>query len=177
MRLMNPSHLDTSSAKNLLKQNSEAVEKVSAYFARVLALNDVLLKDGLKETVIREQFLQKLTQIFVDAGRLSIRLWSQRPAFRCHTLGNLAKVPFNVASETLQAHNLHKLDDQEDHSMDGRLTKIMVHPAVLTYGTHEADHYDRHEVLAKAVVWLEADGVVVNGAVADGAVAAGGPVT
>lgn len=107
------------------------------------------------ETSMFETFVEQLARIFIDAGQFSVRIWSQRPSLQWMGLPRLAKEPFNISSAILKAHRLYKLDDPNDHSLDGSLTKIMVHPALLTWGTHDADYYNRQRVLAKAVVWLE----------------------
>jgi hypothetical protein len=54
---------------------------------------------------------------------------------------------------------LHKLEDPTNQEFyEGKMMKIMVHPAILAIGTHDGDHYDydHTQVLAKAVVWLDA---------------------
>lgn len=107
------------------------------------------------ETAMREGFEAELTGIFIAAGNLSVRLWSQRPSLSGLYLHNLKDERFNVSSAILKAHRLHKLGPPNDHILDGKLTKIMVHPALLAYGTHDADQYGRNQILAKAVVWLD----------------------
>ncbi|KAF2213385.1 hypothetical protein CERZMDRAFT_90437 [Cercospora zeae-maydis SCOH1-5] len=155
LRLLHPKHLENEKAKSQLRDSSAAIDAVAKHHAQML--DQDILTDLLRpmELPVHSQFLLELTQIYTIAGRLSIRLWSQRPSVACRFLHQLAHTPFDISSGILQAHALYKLDDPSDHSLDGRLTKILVHPALLTCGTHEAEHYDRQQVLAKAVVWLE----------------------
>jgi hypothetical protein len=150
-------------AKMRLRESRKAVEDSACYFARILSqnLSSSLLQP--MEAAVRREFFAKLTTVFVNAGRLSICLWSQRPALDCRYLSSLARTPFYNSSNILQAHRLYKLDDPDDRSLDERLTKIVVQPAILALGSHEADHYDREEVLAKAVVWLDAERAASGG--------------
>jgi hypothetical protein len=104
---------------------------------------------------MRESFEEDLDQIFVKAGRLSLKLSAQRPLLRVLYLTDLVDREFAVSSDIIEAHALHKLDDPEDVSLDGKMTKILVHPAILAMGTHDADHYDRQQVWARAVAWLD----------------------
>ena len=99
--------------------------------------------------------VEELNQIFLKAGQLAMRVWAQRPEVLLLRLRSLADRPFTVSSDLMEAHALHKLDDPEDRSLDGRLTKIVIHPAVCARGTHSADHFEQHQVWAKAVVWLD----------------------
>jgi hypothetical protein len=155
--MINPINLVSDVAKIRLRESRKDVDDAARYFARILCnnLNSSLLQP--MEAAVRGEFFAKLTKVFLDAGRLSICLWSQRPALDCRYLSSLARKPFYNSSNILQAHRLYKLDDPSDRSLDGRLAKILVHPAILALGSHEADHYDREEVWAKAVVWLDAE--------------------
>jgi len=155
IRLINPKNLESSDARSMSNITQEAVKNVAHDFAR--ALNQDLATARLRQMggSTCEALLKELTQICVQAGRLSIVLWSQRPAIAIRHLSELAQKQFHVASKILQAHPLHVLDDPDDHTLDGRLTKILVHPAVIALGNHEADQYDHEEVWAKAVVWLD----------------------
>ncbi|PPJ53005.1 hypothetical protein CBER1_11215 [Cercospora berteroae] len=155
LRSLHPKHLDTESAKARLQKSHAAIDTVAKHHAQTLDEEMIISLLRPMETPVHAQSLLELTQIYTTAGRLSIRLWSQRPAIACRFLPQLAHTPFDISSSILQAHALYKLDDPEDHSLDGKLTKILVHPAMLTSGTHEAEHYDRQQVLARAVVWLE----------------------
>jgi len=107
------------------------------------------------EESTRDQFLKELSNLFANAGHLSFRLWTQRPSIALRDLSNLPTRTFNANSEYLEAHALHKHDDPKDPRLDGMKTKVVVHPAVLAYGTHDAEQYDQSRIWAKAVVWLE----------------------
>lgn len=102
-----------------------------------------------------EKFADELTQLFVQAGQLAVRLWCQRPALKCLYLDELAAQRFEAGSDILQPHLLHKHSDPLDTSLDGILPKIIIHPAIMISGTHEAEDYDQSRVLEKAVVWLD----------------------
>jgi hypothetical protein len=99
-------------------------------------------------------FKGSLFSIFVDAGELAMQLWSQRPGIVFRSMQELAQERFAVTSDIMQAHPLHKLDDPDDSRLDGRRMVLVVHPAVLRTGTHDAENYDHEVIWAKAVVWL-----------------------
>ena len=107
------------------------------------------------EAAMREPYSKSIVALFEDAGKLSIRLWTQRPALRCLFLTQLGKLGFRIDSAAMQAHGVHKLDDPDDHSLDGKELRMVVHPAVLGMGNHDAEHYEIERVWVKAVVWLD----------------------
>lgn len=105
---------------------------------------------------MRLTFEQEIVKAFQDGGRLSLDLWVERPRLYSGFLQQLADKPFKNGLAVMQAHKLHKLDDCEDQSLDGKLIKIVVHPVMSTTGTHEAEDYGKQRQLcAPAVVWLD----------------------
>jgi len=108
------------------------------------------------ESPTRESYSKTVETLFQEAASLAMRLWRQRTDVRCRYYSHLLKERFSVDSPVMQAHALYKLDDPHDHSLDGKPLRMVVHPAVLRMGTHDADKYDESQVWAKAVVWLDA---------------------
>lgn len=104
----------------------------------------------------RQRCVNDLETLFQEAGRISIRLWTQRTALRVSGLSDLQKYEFKVDSPVMEAHGLHKLDDPEDRRLDGCPIRIVVHPAIFGCGTHDAEEYHKFRVWAKGVVWLDA---------------------
>ncbi|PIA95693.1 hypothetical protein CB0940_10103 [Cercospora beticola] len=125
LRLLHPKHLDTESAKARFQRSHAAIDTVAKHYAQILDEDMIINLLRPMETPVHSQFLLELTQIYITTGRLSVRLWSQRPAIACRFLPQLAHTPFDISSSILQAHALYKLDDPEDHSLDGKLTKIL----------------------------------------------------
>ena len=107
------------------------------------------------ESPTREAYTRALHTIFKQAAELAMRLWTQRPYIRCLGYEQLAQTPFRVDSAVMQAHNIHQLDDVEDHRLDERPVSMVLQPAVLRTGTHEAESYDQSRIWAKAVVLVE----------------------
>jgi len=107
------------------------------------------------ESPAKEACLHALESILREAARLAVLLWSQRPMIQCLWLDALPQERFQVDSHLLQAHPVHKLDDSNDHRLDGHPVRLVVRPAVLRMGTHEGESYSQSRVWAKAVVLLE----------------------
>lgn len=157
LRLFNPQHLkNTEVGQKQLKQVDAlikflAIGHVRDYFDQQSM--QCLLR--VMDNASFEKFTDELTQLFTQAGQLSVRLWSQRPALKCLYLDEFAAHQFKAGSDVLQPHLLHKHSDPLDTSLDGILPKIIIHPAIMISGTHEAEDYDQSRVLEKAVVWLD----------------------
>lgn len=154
LRLLNPLHLrGTEHGQKQLEHIQDLIESI----ARSLAENFVQLTGLLRTMDDAElrKFLNDLAQLFVQAGQLSLKLWCQRPAYRCQYLDDLSEQPFLTSSQVLHPHPLHKHSDPLDTALDGKMTKILVHPAILSYGTHEAENYHQSQILEKAVIWLD----------------------
>ena len=137
--------------RTVLNETQEVCRRAAKSFASSSAQ---LLVRGL-EGAQRDECRSSLEMLFQSAGKLSTRLWTQRPALRCDYLQQLQQLPFSISSPVLQAHTLHRLDDPEDRSLDRKLVRIVVHPAVFGIGTHDADNYDKARIWTKAVVWLD----------------------
>ncbi|KAK4560612.1 hypothetical protein LTR86_005190 [Recurvomyces mirabilis] len=159
LRLLMPEEHDTSPPAEELRQEmrigcrDQCLRAARSFEEGPVA---ALLNIKSMETATKDGFRKTLTQLFEDAGRMAMRLWTQRTAIKCSSLPDLRKEPFAVDSTLMQAHNLHKLDDPKDHRLDGKRIKLVVHPAVLRYGTHDGEDYERSQVWAKAIVWLDA---------------------
>ena len=153
-----PEEHDTSTAAEELRQEMRVSCKDQCLrAARSFEKSPVaaLLNVKFMESATKDAFRTTLVKLFEDAGRMAMRLWTQRTEIRCWYLADLRKEAFAVDSTLMQAHNLHKLDDPKDHRMDGKRIKLVVHPAVLRYGSHDGEDYDRSQVWAKAIVWLD----------------------
>ncbi|KAK6428299.1 hypothetical protein LTR95_015559 [Oleoguttula sp. CCFEE 5521] len=155
LRLMNPLHLESESAKVETAAIKQSIDVTCQSFAMQYAkkIPEPLLRR--LETSIHEEFVQELVSVYQKAGNLSMRLWVQRPSLRCDYLADLAEVKFDIKSKILQAHSLHRIDDSEDHTHDGRLIKVVVQPAFRAAGTHEAEDYELSQVWCPAVVYLD----------------------
>lgn len=157
LRLLNPTQLDDSVMNARVASVMSSIDACCANYAKHYASR--LPKPFLRrmESSTYAEFVEKLATICQRAGQLSRQLWLQRPSVHCRCLADLRDVKFNIREKSLKAHSLHQMDDPEDHSLDGKMIKILVHPAVLIAGTHEAERYDEYSVLVPAVVWLDVD--------------------
>ncbi|KAF2163637.1 hypothetical protein M409DRAFT_25825 [Zasmidium cellare ATCC 36951] len=156
VRLMNPYQTsDNADGNAQLIYINEKIDDVCRKVPK--AMDQSLIGLFLRQTEApeRKKFMDGLEQIFVDTGRLAVQIWAQRPSLECRSLSKLAEERFHVRSPLLEPHPLHRRDDPEDPRLNGWLPKVVVHPAIVARGTHDADHYERTNVLSKAVVWLE----------------------
>jgi len=111
-----------------------------------------------QDAASKDAYQRALHAVFEEAVRLAMRLWLQRPAIQCLGFKSLAQEPFRVDSPLLQAHNVHRLDDEEDRRLDNRPVRMVLQPAVMRMGTHEGESYDQSDTWAKAVVFLDDGG-------------------
>ena len=102
-----------------------------------------------------ERILQELESVTQYAGEISHRLWSRRTVTQVLGLPELKDQPFFVHSDVMKAHALHLLDDDDDDSCDGKLVNLVVHPAVVGYGSSDGEDYKTCRVWMKAEVWLD----------------------
>jgi hypothetical protein len=51
----------------------------------------------------------------------------------------------------MRAHRLHLLDE-DDTRLDGKRILLCVQPAILAFGSENAEHYNQHKVWSPAVV-------------------------
>ncbi|KAK4892652.1 hypothetical protein LTR27_008928 [Elasticomyces elasticus] len=155
LRSLTPDKHDTSEAASKLRelQQHEVVEQC-ILAAKAFELGAARFLIQPLEAPLKDSFRTSLATLFEEAGGLAMRLWTQRTGIECHFRQQLANEKFAVDSHIMQAHPLHKLDDPDDHRLDGRPVKLLLHPAVLRIGTHDAENYHESRVWAKAVVWL-----------------------
>ncbi|KAL2819287.1 hypothetical protein BDW59DRAFT_151585 [Aspergillus cavernicola] len=104
------------------------------------------------ESNLHDKRLQELQTLYKEAAQLALTLWSQRAHMTCQKLQDLPR--FTVTSEMMSAHRLHHLDE-DDTSLDGTSVLLVVQPAILAFGSEDAEHYDQHKVWAPATVLLE----------------------
>lgn len=98
---------------------------------------------------------EELLSVVQFAGKLSTKMWSRRTTLRVLGLSDLRDVPFSSRLEVVRAHPLHRLFDDDD-KCDGWPIGIVVHPAVLGFGTSDGREYGQStgRVWMKAEVWL-----------------------
>ena len=95
----------------------------------------------------------RVTAVYVQAAEFAMRLWRQGVPLRITSLSDLTAIKFQVDSQEVKAHPLHKLDDPTDRSLHGRPICIMMHPLVASAETKEGAQTD-NRVFIKAVVVL-----------------------
>ncbi|KAL4933395.1 uncharacterized protein BDV17DRAFT_251822 [Aspergillus undulatus] len=97
----------------------------------------------------RDAHSRELRSLYKSAAQLALALWSQRSFIATHKLHDLPW--FTVTSALMEVHRLQHLDE-DDTSMDGKGILLVVQPAVLAFGSEDADRYDEYKVWAPAVV-------------------------
>ncbi|KAL2862594.1 uncharacterized protein BJX67DRAFT_295736 [Aspergillus lucknowensis] len=111
-----------------------------------------LLKPAAANSSDADQCVQELQSLYHGAAQLALSLWMQRASMACQDLQGLSF--FTVDSPIMSAHRLHHLDE-EDTALDGKKVLLVVQPAIIAYGSENAEHYDRYKVWAPAVVLVE----------------------
>ncbi|GFG16376.1 hypothetical protein IFM5058_07928 [Aspergillus udagawae] len=109
----------------------------------------LLRKVGNNDAV--NQRAQELQSLYDEAAQLALSLWTQRAFMTCQSLRELP--PFTVSNPVMRAHRLHRLDE-DDTKLDGKEILLCVQPAILAFGTENAEHYNQHKVWSPAVVVL-----------------------
>lgn len=61
---------------------------------------------------------------------------------------------FRVANPAMSAHRLHQLDE-DDSKLDDRKTLLVVQPAIIAFGSENAEYYDRSKIWAPAMVMVD----------------------
>ncbi|KAM0091074.1 hypothetical protein ACP6JD_005518 [Aspergillus fumigatus] len=92
---------------------------------------------------------QELQSLYDGAAQLALSLWTQRAFMTCRSLEELP--PFTVSNPVMRAHRLHHLDE-DDTRLDGKRILLCVQPAVLAFGSENAEHYNQHKIWSPAVV-------------------------
>ncbi|GIC90506.1 uncharacterized protein Aud_006940 [Aspergillus udagawae] len=94
---------------------------------------------------------QELQSLYDGAAQLALSLWTQRAFMTCQSLRGLP--PFTVSNPMMLAHRLHLLDE-DDTRLDGKRILLCVQPAILAFGSENAEHYTQHKIWSPAVVVL-----------------------
>jgi hypothetical protein len=95
------------------------------------------------------QRAQELQLLYKGAAQLALSLWTQRAFMTCQSLRELP--PFTVTNPMMRAHRLHLLDE-DDTRLDGKRLLLCVQPAILAFGSENAEHYNQHKVWSPAIV-------------------------
>ncbi|KAF2084381.1 hypothetical protein K490DRAFT_59664 [Saccharata proteae CBS 121410] len=128
----------------------ETSHKVAADF--MTGPNSTLLRNlSLEETVIRDS---EILAIFRRAAFVFCELQAERVHFKWHPAQDILGSVFEVTSGFLEADRLYKLEDDQDHSHDGKVVGLALTPLVTAHGNPDAEDYDRMRVISKAIVWL-----------------------
>ncbi|KAL4811958.1 hypothetical protein BDW67DRAFT_194082 [Aspergillus spinulosporus] len=131
-------------------------DKMSQEFAANFVSSPVggLLCRRKKASVIASRTME-LQFLYMMAAYLALGLWTLRSHIVCQSQGDApdARV-FDVGDPVMRAHQLHRLDEG-DHKLDGKQIVLFVQPAVLAYGSNDAEHYDQYRVWAPAIVFVE----------------------
>jgi hypothetical protein len=155
---MYPKHqkYDSQSASAQVDERMEAITKSCTQYAAdcIEKLLRIFLRKHMDDANYAS-FAQEVAALYQAAGRLSLELWVQRPLVQCKFLSQLSRSRFDSMNVALKAHPLHKHDDREDHSLDGRPIKVVMHPAVFAAGTHEGERYGEEQCWAPAILWLD----------------------
>lgn len=61
---------------------------------------------------------------------------------------------FHVANPAMSAHRLHQLDE-DDPKLDNKKTLLVVQPAIIAFGSENAEYYDRSKIWAPAIVVVD----------------------
>ena len=96
-----------------------------------------------------------LSEIYVDAGKLSYRLWTQRTTIKIWTLKDMGPRGFDADNQYLKPHPSVKYDEHDDQ-LKGKLITLIVHPLVEAFGKDDGKdyNYDKSRIWASAEVWL-----------------------
>ncbi|GME37480.1 Kinesin heavy chain [Neofusicoccum parvum] len=97
----------------------------------------------------------ELLSIVQRAAKIHSRLLTQRAAFDWQRLHESLNQIFDVRSPLLAADRLHKLDDDEDESCNGKKVKVVVSPVVSVFGDGNGENLQSSRAILKAVVFLE----------------------
>lgn len=109
---------------------------------------DILLRPIGNDGPVTQRRKDLLT-LYDDGAKLALSLWSQRSFLTCQSQEELPI--FSGGSPMMSAHRLHQLDD-DDRRMDGRKVILFVQPAIIAFGSENAENYDQSKVWAAAVV-------------------------
>lgn len=149
--------------------NEEAINTTNAYAAHRNAICYQYAQDFITSPIkylfkscatreAAEQLFKDLKSVVQFAGELSSRLWARKTSMATRGLADLKETTFSADSNLLRAHALHKLYDEEDDRCDGCAVSVVVHPAVLGFGSSDGDDYQTSRV------WMKAEVLVTEGA-------------
>ncbi|KAF7169280.1 hypothetical protein CNMCM5623_002076 [Aspergillus felis] len=95
------------------------------------------------------QRARELRSLYDGAAQLALSLWTQRAFMTCQSLRELPR--FTVSDPMMSAHRLHLLDE-DDTRLDGKRIFLCVQPAILAFGSENAEHYNQYKIWSPAVV-------------------------
>jgi hypothetical protein len=158
IRLFNPpspsGNADTDANKNLASDKMlDRIHRCSSGLAAAFRAGPAryFIEENipLQEKDERHEVLE---DIFRQACQIASRLWTQRTYLKCKHFSNLSRRPFSVRSQIMKPHSSHRLDGSDDHHLDNTLVGVVIYPAVLAFGNHDAENFDTARVWAKALV-------------------------
>lgn len=159
LRIYNPPLATAKDEKEKLaaKDMQKRIDNCSSLLATKFATGPV--KPLLRQIPQTQELgrLEKLKHIYIDAGQLATRYWTQRSFVKSHHLETLRAETYRARSPLMEAHPSQGLEDDEDNSHDGARVAVVVHPAVLAFGNDDCEEYHQPRVWAKAVVLLKTD--------------------
>ncbi|KAH8705848.1 hypothetical protein BGW36DRAFT_18811 [Talaromyces proteolyticus] len=102
-----------------------------------------------------QEMRQSLFQLFHEAGQLSYYLGTQRFDVRVARLDNLRVKEFHHQNQFMEAHSSHQIQlDQDEAALDGQEIYLMLHPAIIAFGTADGSDYHKYTIWKKAVLWM-----------------------
>lgn len=123
---------------------------VGAFFlsgATTLLLHHI---EELEEEVCRAD----LFDITLQAGNLYARVQTQGAYFTWESSDLLLGRSFSIDSPVMKPDRFHRLDDEDDHTHDGKLVSIVLSPTVVISGDQDGNSMQDGRILAKASVYL-----------------------
>jgi hypothetical protein len=162
IRLFNPpspsGNADTDANKNLASNKMlDRIHRCSSDLATAFRAGPAryFIEEDIPLQEIKDERHEVLEDIFRKACQIASRLWTQRTYLKCEHFSNLSSQPFSVKSQIMKAHSSHCLDGSDDHRLDNTLVRVVIYPAVLAFGDHDAENFDTGRVWAKALVLVE----------------------
>ena len=155
-----PPTLIPSPCPALATTRAYATHRTTLCYQYTIKLSASPLKHLLKPSPTRdaaEQALNDLEALVQSASDLSGRLWSRKTSLRVQGLAELKDRVFTAGSQVLRSHALHRLYDEEDDRCDGFGVAVVMHPAVVGFGSGDGGDYETGRV------WMRAEVLLVEG--------------